>query len=46
MPKLKKQGLRILKMIHLFLVVMWIGGAITLLTVLFLSNRKQEMSCL
>ncbi|RCW37532.1 hypothetical protein [Marinilabilia salmonicolor] len=35
MPKLKKQGLKILKMIHLFFVVMWIGGAIALLTVLF-----------
>ncbi|WP_291860421.1 hypothetical protein [Marinilabilia sp.] len=35
MPKLKKQGLKILKMVHLFLVVMWIGGATSLLLVLF-----------
>ena len=36
MPTLKKQGLKILKMAHLLLVVMWIGGAIALTLVLFL----------
>ena len=36
MPTLKKQGLKILKMVHLLLVVMWIGGAIALTLVLFL----------
>lgn len=36
MPTLKKQGLKILKMVHLLFVVMWIGGAATLTLVLFL----------
>ncbi len=36
MPTLKKQGLKILKMVHLLFVVMWIGGAIALTLVLFL----------
>ena len=35
MQKLKKQGLNILKMVHLLFVVMWIGGAIALTIVLF-----------
>jgi uncharacterized membrane protein len=35
MQKLKKQGLNILKMVHLLFVIMWVGGAIALTIVLF-----------
>lgn len=38
MKKLGSQGIKILKIIHLFFAVLWIGGAIALLTVLFFSQ--------
>ncbi len=40
MPKLKKQGLKILKMVHLLFVVLWIGGAFALTLVLFLVHPE------
>lgn len=36
MKKLNPQGVKVLKMFHLFFAVLWIGGGIALLAVLFL----------
>lgn len=38
MRKLGSQGVKILKIIHLFFAVLWIGGAIALLAVLFFAQ--------
>ena len=40
MASLGALGLKSLKMLHLFFAVMWIGGAIALLLVLFLTNPE------
>lgn len=38
MKKLGPQGIKVLKIVHLFFAVLWIGGAIGLLAILFLAN--------